>query len=140
MNPKIMYVEYKGDGLAGSAWITRVSFSKTGKSIYFDGRTLETLDGRGYKANYFDVATGARYWISGPRKDGKDSLYPNTVEIDDDVREEYWLKIRKRPDLAAETSFRSGGKYTKRGRGSSSQNQISLKPGKAKRNSRSSKN
>jgi hypothetical protein len=76
MNTRIMYVEYKGDGLAGSAWITRIHFSKTGKSIYVDGRTLETLAGRGYKANYFDVATGERYWVSGPRRDGNDSLYP----------------------------------------------------------------
>ena len=74
MKSKIVYAEYKGDGLAGSAWITRVSFSKTGKSVYFDGRTLETLDGRGYKANYFDIATGERYWVSGPRRDGNDSL------------------------------------------------------------------
>jgi hypothetical protein len=101
MKSKIMYVEYKGDGLAGTAWITRVSFSKTGRSVYFDGRRLETLDGQGYKANYFDIATGERYWVSGPRRDGKDSLYPNTVEIDEDVRGEYWLKIRKRPDLLA---------------------------------------
>ena len=137
MKSKIMYVEYKGDGLAGSAYITRVSFSKTGKSVYFDGRTLDTLDGQGYKANYFDISTGERYWVSGPRRDGKDSLYPNVVEIDEDVREEYWLKIRKRPDLAAEKSFRSGGKYTKRGRGSSSQNQIDLKPKEAKKNRRS---
>jgi hypothetical protein len=137
MKPKIMYVEYKGDGLAGTAWITRVCFSKTGKSVYFDGRTLRTLDGQGYKANYIDIATREWYWVSGPRTDGKDSLYPNTVEIDEDVREEYWLKIRKRPDSVAQTSFRSAGKYTKRGRGTSSQDQTSLKPGKAKRSKRS---
>jgi hypothetical protein len=133
MDSRIMYVEYKGEGLAGTAWITRVSFSKSGKSVYFDGRTLETLGGRGYKANYFDIATGERYWVSGPRRDGKDSLYPNDVEIDDDVREEYWSKIRKRPDLIALTSFRSGGKYTKRNRGSASKDQTALKPGKRKR-------
>jgi hypothetical protein len=133
MKAKIMYVEYKGDGLAGTAWITRVSFSKTGKSVYFDGRTLETLGGRGYKANYFDTATGERYWVSSPRRDGGDSLYSNTVEIDEDVREEYWLTIRKRPDLVAETSFRSNGKYTKRGHGASPQNQIDLRPAKANR-------
>ena len=137
MKSKIMYVEYKGDGLAGTAWITRVSFSKTGKSVYFDGKTLETLDGRGYKANYFDIETGERYWISGPRKDGGDALYPNVVEIDEDVREEYWQKIRRRPDLLAETSFRSGGKYTTRGRGSAAKNQFDMKPRKAKKSRKS---
>jgi hypothetical protein len=137
MKSKIMYVEYKGDGLAGSAYITRVSFSKTGKSVYFDGKRLVTLAGRGYKTSHVDIATGEHYWISGPRTDGKDSLYPNIVEIDEDVREEYWLKIRKRPDLVAETSFRSGGKYTKRNRGSASLDQTALKPGKAKRGRKS---
>jgi hypothetical protein len=139
MKPRIMYVEYKGDGLAGTAWVTRVGFSKTGRSVYFDGRRLQTLDGSGYKATHFDVETGERYWVSGPRRDGKDSLYSNVVQIDEDVREEYWLSIRKRPDLVAETTFRSGGKYTKRNRGSSSQDQTSLKPGKAKKNSRNIK-
>ncbi len=51
----------------------------------------------GYKWNHFDVETGDRYWISGPRKDGPDRLYAQSsqpVEIDDDVREEYWIRIR----------------------------------------------
>ena len=102
-----MYVEYKGDGLAGTAWIGRVTYSKTGKTVYYRGRSLQTLSGRGYKANYFDVETGERYWISGPRKDGQDTLYPGVVQVDEDVREEYWLQIRNRPDLVNERSFRS---------------------------------
>jgi hypothetical protein len=55
--------------------------------------------------------------LAGPRKDGQDTLYPGVVEVDEDVREEYWLQIRERPDLVHEKSFRSIGKYTKRGRG-----------------------
>ena len=42
----------------------------------------------------------APYWISGPRKDGQDRLYPQStqpVEIDEDVREEYWRTIRGVP-------------------------------------------
>jgi hypothetical protein len=41
------------------------------------------------------------YWISGPRRDGQDRLYASNlpVEVDEDVREEYWTDIRKRPDL-----------------------------------------
>jgi hypothetical protein len=31
--------------------------------------------GNGFKSNYFDVETGEHYWISGPRRDGKDALY-----------------------------------------------------------------
>ncbi|MFZ1086295.1 MAG: hypothetical protein WAN35_15125, partial [Terracidiphilus sp.] len=51
-------------------------------------------------ANFFDVETGEQYWISGPRQDGTDRLYKSNlpVEIDEDVREEYWTEIRKRPE------------------------------------------
>ncbi|WP_008585164.1 hypothetical protein [Niabella soli] len=58
MKARIMYMEYKGAGLAGAARIGRVTFSKTGKSIHYNGKTFQTLNGRGYKANYFDTATG----------------------------------------------------------------------------------
>ena len=53
----------------------------------------------GDKSNYFDVETGEPYWISGPHKDGQDSLYATHLKptVDDDVIEEYWLKIRCLP-------------------------------------------
>ncbi len=95
--PRIMYIENKAGSLNGQARIGRVTFSKTGKSIHYDGRTFQTLRGRGYKANYFDVETGEEFWISGPRKDGKDRLYSEStqpVDVDDDVAEEYWRDIR----------------------------------------------
>jgi len=44
------------------------------------------------------------------RRDGHDTLYSGVVEIDDDVRVEYWTRIRERPDLVALTSYRSPGK------------------------------
>jgi hypothetical protein len=40
-----MYVEYKGDGLAGSAYISRVKFSQTGRSVYFGKRTAAEIQG-----------------------------------------------------------------------------------------------
>jgi hypothetical protein len=43
----------------------------------------------------------------GPRRDGRDRLYcPGglPVEIDDDVREEYWREIRKKPEYASRAS------------------------------------
>lgn len=96
MKSRIMYVEQKSGQLSGPARIGRVSFSKTGKTIYYRGRTFQSLKGRGFKANYFDIDTGDEYWISGPHKDGADRLYGGTspVEIDDDVRIEYWRDIR----------------------------------------------
>lgn len=99
-NGRIMYIECKGDGLTGPARIGRVRFSKTGKTIYYRGRTFQSLKGDGFKANYYDVETGEEYWISGPRKDGRDRLYGERqpVEIDTNVRDEYWVTIRNRPD------------------------------------------
>ncbi len=108
---RIMYIEAKGDGLVGPARIGRVTFSKSGQSVHYKGRTFQTLGGRGFKANYFDVETTDEYWISGCKKDGTDALYSTTVEIDEDVRCEYWSEIRNRPDLVATASFRATGKH-----------------------------
>lgn len=98
---RIMYIEYKGEGLVGPARIGRVTYSKTGSTLYYKDRAFQSLKGSGFKANYFDVETHERYWISGPRKDGTDALYATNIptEIDDDVREEYWTLIRKKPNL-----------------------------------------
>ncbi len=93
-----MYIECKAGNLTGPARIGRVTFSKTGATIYYDGREFRSLKGAGFKANYYDVQTGEEYWISGPRKDGADALYATNVatEIDEDVKSEYWSQIRKR--------------------------------------------
>ncbi len=104
-----MWIEKK-DGLVGPARIGRVTFSKTRKSIHYGGKTFHTLDGQSFKANYADVETGEEYWISGCRKDGRDALYNTDVEIDDDVREEYWADIRQLPDNVQVRSFRAQGK------------------------------
>jgi hypothetical protein len=101
MTTRIMYIEYKGNGLTGEARIGRVTFSKTGKSIHYKGKTFQTLKGVGFKANYFDVETGEYYWISGCKRDGSDRLYGERlpIYIDDDVRIEYWTEIRNLPSM-----------------------------------------
>ncbi len=58
---RIMYVEYKGDGLVGPARIGRVTYSKTGSTLYYKGKAFQSLKGMGFKANYFDIATNERY-------------------------------------------------------------------------------
>lgn len=96
-----MYIENKSgsNDLIGEARIGRVTFSKTGKSIHYKGQTFQTLNGAGFKANYFNVESGEHYWISGCHKDGRDRLYGERlpIYIDDDIREEYWLEIRNLP-------------------------------------------
>ena len=98
-----MYIERKEEGLSGPARIGRVSFSKTGRTMYYAGRTFKKH--KGYKDNCYDAETGAKYWISGPRKDGEDRLHGEAkpVEIDDDVRVEYWTEIRGEPERVDET-------------------------------------
>lgn len=118
-----MYLECKAGGLTGPARIGRVTFSKSGKTIYYKGRKFKSLAGYGFKANFYEftgkehgilqknhdcilgIVCHREWWISGPRKDGQDRLYGERipVEIDEDVREEYWLEIRKKPENLQKT-------------------------------------
>ena len=111
MKSRIMYIEDKTDGLSGPARIGRVTYSQTGKTLRYRGRTFQSLRGGGFKANYFDVQTGQEFWISGCKRRGVDALYRTTIHIDDDVREEYWTVIRGLPDRKNEGVIRCDGKY-----------------------------
>jgi hypothetical protein len=76
-----------------------VTFSKSGKSLSYGGKTFHGLGGQGYKANFYEEESGDRYWISGPRQDGADGLYGRLTvdaDVDEDVRDEYWRVIRGR--------------------------------------------
>jgi hypothetical protein len=97
MQPRIMYIERKAGQISGDARIGRVTFSRTRKTIYYRGKQFQSLKGSGYKANYFDVDSGEDYWISGCKRDGRDRLCWDgaAIDIDDDVREEYWVNIRR---------------------------------------------
>lgn len=114
MKTRVMYIELKEPNnrlnrgaLSNFARIGKVSFSKTGKTIYYDGRTFRSLKGKGFKANYFEVDTKEKYWISGCRRDGQDRLYNERlpIEIDEEIREEYWLGIRKLPSHREKSNF-----------------------------------
>jgi len=107
MNSRIMYIELKsGDGHndRGSASIGRVTFSKSGKSVYYRDLKFQSLKGSGIYANYFEVESGDEYWISGCKKNGQDRHWAGggAVEIDEDARQEYWTEIRKQPERASE--------------------------------------
>jgi hypothetical protein len=97
---RIMYIECKAGGLTGTARIGRVTFSKTGRTLYYSGHTFQSLKGAGFKSNYYCAETGEDYWISGPKRRGGDALYGGNlpIEIDDDVREEYWREVRRQPE------------------------------------------
>jgi len=109
-----MYIEQKGGDIVGPGRIGRVHFSKTGKTLKYGPLEFQSLTGRGYKANYYEVESGEWYWISGCRKDGNDALYSDIIEIDDGVAKEYWRDIRGIPENSHQRSFRSPGKHTVR--------------------------
>ncbi|HEX3739063.1 MAG TPA: hypothetical protein VHV29_04995 [Terriglobales bacterium] len=98
---RIMYIESKAEGLVGPARIGRVFYNKTGCTLQYREQKFQSLKGSGFKSNYREVGTRDEYWISGPRRDGADRLYTSNipVEIDEDIREEYWTTIRRKPEL-----------------------------------------
>ncbi len=111
MKSQIMYIECKGtSSWTGSGRIGRATFSKTGRTLYYQGRTLQPLKHPAGRANYLDIDTGEHFWISGCKKAGNDTLCPGVIEIDKDVRKEYWLRIRNQPELASQATVRSKGK------------------------------
>jgi hypothetical protein len=92
MRTRIMYVELKtGHNDNGPAWIGRVSFSKTGQTIYYREKSLRRIHGGGVQGNYRDVETGEEYWVSGVKRNQEDRHWAGTgaVEIDPDVEDEY---------------------------------------------------
>ena len=105
MQPRIMYIENKSAGLVGGeARIGLVTYSQSGKTLYYGGKSFESLKGGGFKANYRCVETGEEFWISGPKRRGGDGLYGGGGAIvDADVRETYWAEIRNRPSDVART-------------------------------------
>lgn len=102
---RLMYIEKKGnDRLQGAGRIGWVRFSRSGRTMYYQGRQLHKTKS-GYKYNCHDIETGDRYWVSGPRKDGRDTLYGAVVEIDD-ARVAYWLIIRREPQRQHDNRYR----------------------------------
>ena len=102
---RIMYIENKSSGLQGPGRIGWVTFSQSGRSMYYGGKQLHKTRS-GYKYNCHDVETGERYWVSGPRKDGRDTLYGAIVQIDEDARVAYWTDVRRQPQRQHETQYR----------------------------------
>lgn len=90
-----MYIEDKSEGMDGPARIGRVTFSKSRRSVQYNGRTFLRV-GSGYKYNHIAKDSGDHFWISGPRKDGKDRMNGGSkpVEIEADVEREYWRDLR----------------------------------------------
>jgi hypothetical protein len=58
----IRYIELKsGYHDDGPAWIARVVVSKSGRTVYFNGKALKRSTQAG-SGNYYDVETAESYW------------------------------------------------------------------------------
>ncbi|WP_339756815.1 hypothetical protein [Algoriphagus aquimarinus] len=91
MNSEIKYIELKtGYSDDGPAWIGRVDFSKSGKTMYFNGQAFK---GSGH-GSCNDLESGDEYWISGVKRNGQDRHYAGggIIMIDSEIVDEY-LKI-----------------------------------------------
>lgn len=87
-----MYLENKAGQIDGcDARIGWATFSKTGRTVYYQGRTLRSIGGRGISGNFMDVASREEFWVSGVKKRGTNAhpARPIVVEVDPDARQAY---------------------------------------------------
>ena len=73
MKTEIKYIELKtGFNHNGPAFIGLVSFSKSGKTLYFNGKAFQRIGSDRMRGNYYDIESGDEYWISGVKKNQSD--------------------------------------------------------------------
>ena len=78
----LKYIELKsGCGDCGPAWIARVATSKSGQTVYFNGKALKRAKGGGISGNHFDIETGEEYWISGVKKRGSNRHWAGSGKV-----------------------------------------------------------
>jgi len=81
----LRYIELKsGHSDNGPAWIGYVTSSKTGRTLYFNGRGLMKLKGqrRGESGgNYVDMESGESFWVSGVKKNGEDRHWAGSGKV-----------------------------------------------------------
>ena len=82
MKGRLIYVELKsGHSDNGPAWIGIGGASKTGSTLYSNGKAFRSSKGRGIGANYFDIETGEEYWISGVKRNNQDRHWAGNGDV-----------------------------------------------------------
>jgi hypothetical protein len=87
-----MYIENKEGLIDGArARIGWVEFSKSGRTVYYKGKSLVAIGGRGVSGNFMDEETREEYWVSGVKKRGSNAHPSEKIRlvVDEDAREEY---------------------------------------------------
>ena len=81
----LRYIELKsGHSDNGPAWIGYITQSKTGRTLYFNGRGWVKLKGQRRDesgGNYIDMETGESFWVSGVKKNGKDRHWTGSRKV-----------------------------------------------------------
>jgi len=89
----LRYIELKtGYADNGPAWIARVKLSKSGRTIYFNGKALKRA-ARGVSGNRYDVQTGQEYWVSGVKKNGLDRHWAGSGIVSIGIRSRLGLNF-----------------------------------------------
>jgi hypothetical protein len=80
----LRYIELKtGHEDNGPAWIGRVKLSRSGQTVYFNGRAFKRA---GTPGTYVDNETKELYWISGVKKRGTNRHWAGSGRITIEAR------------------------------------------------------
>lgn len=98
MKPEIKYIELKSNySHNGPAWIGLVSFSKSGRTLYFDGKAFQRIGSDRMRGNYYDIESGDEYWISGVKNDLSDrhKFGNGKIAIEERILNEYLTRTKQ---------------------------------------------
>ena len=90
MRTEIRYIELKtGYSDNGPAWIGKVAFSNSGRTLYFMDKAFQHSSC--YIGNFYDVETKEFYWISGIKKAGTNRHWAGSgkIQLDRNLVDEY---------------------------------------------------
>ena len=77
----LKYIELKtGYNDDGPAWIGRVKASRSGRTLYFNGRALKK-GVRAASGNYIDLKTGEFFWVSGVKRNSADRHWAGSGKV-----------------------------------------------------------
>ncbi|MGV3610076.1 MAG: hypothetical protein ACO1N0_03940 [Fluviicola sp.] len=99
MRAEIKYIELKtGYAHSGPAWIGLVHFSKSGRTIYFNGKAFQKIGSDRMRGNFYDIESGEEYWISGVKKDQTDrhQFGSGQIQIEERIIESYLAIINRK--------------------------------------------
>ncbi len=95
----ILYIErVVGCNHNGEAIIAKVSYSKTGQTIYFNNKTLKKSKGPVTRGNYIDIESKEEYWVSGVKQRGSNRHWAangyNKVIVQKDAKEAFLSTVK----------------------------------------------